>query len=483
MPKLSFPGDRRAIFAGGEWLPVSAENTIPSVSPIDETEIGQVPDATASDVDATIESIRPALGEWTNTSAAERADYLHRLGEEILKFEDDIADIETLDAGLTTTTSHRDVRSAVHDMTYYAGLASEIKGDTFPADGDTLSLTLREPYGIALRITAFNHPFQFAVKAAAPVLLAGNAVILKPSEHTSLSTLALAEIASRVLPPGTLNVITGRGESAGAALVSHPDVRRIGFTGSVPTGRAILAQGAASIKNVTLELGGKNPLVICEGVSPNFAADVAVKAMNFTNAGQSCQSTSRVLVHTSLYEKVVREVAERMSGFRIGDPRRPDTQVGPLAFRRQYERVMSYLEAGREDGARVVVGGGRPDGQDRGYYVSPTLFADVAPSMRVAREEIFGPVLVMVPWSDRDELVKLMNDTEYGLYSRVLSPSMREGIALAREMQAGTVLVNTGGQRTDGMPFGGYKQSGIGKQGCLAEILSYTQEKGVVLKL
>jgi acyl-CoA reductase-like NAD-dependent aldehyde dehydrogenase len=477
--KLEWPADGHHVFVGGEWTRLPHDNRIDNVSPIDGSLIGYVPAANGDDLQRAVEEIRPALEGWAAKSTSERAKYLDWLGEAILAHEDEIVELENIDSGLITKSARADVRECLSRLRFYAGMASEIKGDTLPSAGDAFAFTLREPYGIVARITAFNHPFSFAVNSAAPVLLAGNALILKPSEHCSLATLALAEIAREIFPPGIFNVMTGLGHELGDALSKHPDIPRIGFTGSVPTGRAILGASSAHVKTVTLELGGKNPLVVDAGSDPDFAADIAVKAMNFINAGQSCKSSSRALIHSSLYEPVVSRIAAKMSKLKIGDPRDPDTNVGPLASKDHFDRVLRYLAVGREEGAKAVTGGGRAAGFDSGFYVEPTLFSDVSQSMRIASEEIFGPVLVAIGWDTDSELEKIMNATRYGLFARVVTPSMERGLQLARKLEAGTVLVNTASH--GGLPFGGFRESGLGKQTCLEEVLSYTREKAVAI--
>jgi betaine-aldehyde dehydrogenase len=320
----------------------------------------------------------------------------------------------------------------------------------------------------------------FAVANSAAALLAGNAVVLKAPEQASLSALALAEVGREIFPPGVFNVITGYGHDVGAAIVRHPAIPRIGFTGSVPTGRRILEGAAAHIKHVTLELGGKNPLIIAEGSDPEFAATVAVRGMNFTHAGQSCQSTSRVLIFDELYEEVTSRMVEKMAALVIGDPQNRSTDVGPVAFKAHYDRILGYIETGVGEGATLAIGGRRPGHLPDGLYIEPTLFVDVTEDMRIAREEIFGPVVVAMRYQQVDEAIRIANDTEFGLTSRVLAGTLDAASAIGREIRAGTTLLNTSGARPQGMPFGGFKESGLGKQGSLEEVLSYTEEKSVV---
>jgi betaine-aldehyde dehydrogenase len=314
--------------------------------------------------------------------------------------------------------------------------------------------------------------------------MAGNTIVVKPSEHTSLSSLRFAQLAADVLPEGVLNVVTGLGHEAGAALVEHPDVPRVAFTGGVPTGRSILRSGADRIKHVTVELGGKNPMIVFPDADVKSAASAAVAGMNLKRSmGQSCRSTSRLLLHESLVAEFTDALAEKVDGLRIGDPRRDDVDMGPLAFAAHYERVMRYIETGKEEGARLVTGGGRPPGIDRGYYVAPTIFADVEPTMRIATEEIFGPVICIIAWSDYDEMLEIANGVEYGLTANIWTNDLSAAYRTARRVQAGMVWVNGNGSAPRGVPFGGYKQSGLGKEGGLSELLGYTREKSLIINV
>lgn len=476
---IDWPQDGRHIFVGGDWIELPGVEQIESVSPISEEVVGRVAAAREEDVKLAVRRIAPAVDEWAGLGAVARTNYMRKFAEVLQEFGDELMEIETLDGGLTARTAGANLATAVNSLNFYASYAHEIVGQTYPTPAGTVGYTVREPYGIVARIIPFNHPIQFAVQNAAPALLAGNAVIIKPPEQASLSTLALAELARKVFPPGVFNVITGWGYEAGAAIVAHPDIPRIGFTGSVPTGRRILEGGAAHIKHVTLELGGKNPLVIAPSADLELAVRAAVSGMNFGHAGQSCQSTSRVIVHHSLYDDVVEGMADKMRELVVGDPREMATQTGPVAFKAHYDRILGYIAVGNEEGAKLVTGGGRPAGFDRGYYIEPTLFAEVTQEMRIAKEEIFGPVVCAMRYEDEAEAIAIANDTEYGLTSRVIAGTFDEAARIGRGIKAGTTLLNTTGARPRGMPFGGYKESGLGKQACVEEVLSYTQEKSV----
>jgi betaine-aldehyde dehydrogenase len=359
-----------------------------------------------------------------------------------------------------------------------------MKGDTLPTAPTQVALTAREPYGVVGRIVPFNHPFKFAAGKVAAPLAAGNAVVLKPSEQASLSALELARIAADVLPAGVLNVVTGAGATAGAALVAHPDVHRLAFTGSVPSGRAVLRGAADAIKHVTLELGGKNPIIVFPDVDVVRAAKAAVAGMNIARCtGQSCGSTSRLYVHADIAERFRAALVEQLSQLRIGDPMQEQTDVGPLAFRAHYDRVLGYLATARREGATVAYGGGRPAQSERGFFVEPTVLVDLDDSMTVVREEIFGPVMSVLTWRDPDDVVCRANATPFGLTANVWTRDVTAAHRTAAALEAGYVYVNGTGRRPTGTPFGGWKSSGLGKENCLEELLSFTREKTVTVTL
>lgn len=482
---LDWPRDGQHAFIGGEWLRLAAVEQISAISPIDESVIGQVAATRAEHVDQAVAAAQPALRAWASLDTRVRARYLREFAQAIRLHADALAELDTLDAGLTVRTARRNVANAADDVDLYASFAAAVTGRTYSAPGRVLAYTVREPFGIAAVILPFNHPAAFAIGHSAPALLAGNAVIVKPPEQASLSTLALAEIAKTVFPPGIFSVLTGYGREVGAALVAHPDIPRIDFAGGVEAGKAILRSAADHIKRVSLELGGKNPLVVTPDADPERAATIALKGMNFTHAGQSCMSTSRVLLPDNLYEDVVQRLAKKMSGLVVGDPREQTTDTGPLGYREHYERVCRYVEVGVEEGARLVTGGRRPDGLERGFYLQPALFADVTQDMTIAKEEIFGPVVSVMRYQDVPEAIAIANATEFGLNSRVVAGDVGTAIAISREIKAGIALLNTAESRPRGLglPAGGWKHSGIGKQACVEEVLSYTQEKCVVAEL
>jgi acyl-CoA reductase-like NAD-dependent aldehyde dehydrogenase len=443
---------------------------------------GRVPAATANDVDRAVKAAAQAQLGWAKKSVWERAAVLRGLAAAIRARGAEILALEARDTGNTLAKLQADVQIAAGYLEYFAGLGSELKGETVPASAQGLHFTLREPYGVVARIVPFNHPFMFAAAHLAAPLMAGNAVVVKTPETSPLTGSLLGELCRDTLPKGLVNIVHGFGAPAGDALVRHPLVRRIGFTGSVATGLAIQRAAASdAVKHVTLELGGKNPFIVFPDADLERVIDMAVAGMNFSWAGQSCGSTSRLLLHESIHDRVVEGVAARMAALRLGSPLDLASELGPVNSARQHARVMDFINGARAEGARLVTGGRRPLGErfSKGYWVEPTLFAEVQPAMRIAREEIFGPVVCALRWRTEDEAVALANDSDYGLTAAVWTQDLPVALRMLRSLQAGTVWINMAGQHFVGTPFGGWKDSGLGGEECLEELLSYSQVKAV----
>lgn len=467
---------------GGEWVASSEGTWIDSVSPADESPLGRVPAASAADVARAVDAAERAQRDWARRSVWERAAALRQLAAAIRARGPEILQLEARDTGNTIGKLGADVAIAAGYLEYFAGLGSEMKGETIPATAGGLHFTLREPYGVVARIVPFNHPFMFAAAHLAAPLMAGNSVVLKTPETSPLSGTVLGELCSQVLPPGLVNILHGHGMPAGDALVRDPRIRRIGFTGSVPTGLAIQRAAAASgVKHVSLELGGKNPFIVCADADLVKVIDAAIAGMNFSWAGQSCGSTSRQLVHRSVYAEVVERYAARVAAVRVGDPLDPASEMGPVNSPRQLARTLEFIESAKSQGARLLAGGSRPKGPQfaKGYWVEPTFFADANPGMRLAREEVFGPVVCAMPWDSEDEVLAIANGTEFGLTAAVWTRGLATSMRLMRGLEAGVVWINGGGTHFVGAPFGGMKDSGLGSEESLEELLSYTQVKAV----
>ena len=474
----------RLMHIGGAWVDAAAGARLEAVDPTSEELVATVPDGGDEDVAAAVDAAWSAAAGWQELGWARRAMLLRELAVRIEAEAEQLARLDVRDAGLPLSGTRSDVAGAVAEIRYYAGIAPQARGSTAPPTRDTLSYTVREPYGVVGRIVPFNHPFRFAAGKVAAPLAAGNSVVLKPGEQSSLSALELARIAAGVLPPGVLNVVTGRGPTAGAALVAHPQVHRVAFTGSVPSGRAVLRGAAEAVKHVTLELGGKNPIIVFPDVDVVRAAHAAVTGMNIARCtGQSCGSTSRLFVHASIADRFLDALVARVSALRLGDPMDPRTEVGPLAFRAHHERVLGYLDTARREGATVLHGGGRPAGPARGFFVEPTVLSDLDDGMTVVREEVFGPVLSVLVWHDADEVVRRANATPFGLTASVWTRDITAAHRTAAALEAGYVYVNGTGRRPTGTPFGGWKSSGLGKENSLEELVSYTREKTVTVTL
>ena len=466
----------------GELCAAAAGAWLESENPATEQPLGRVACAGAEDVRRAVSAARTAQPVWAAKSVWERGALLRGLAAGIRARGAQILDLEARDTGNTIGKLGADVQIAAGYLEYFAGLASEIKGETVPATAQGLHFTLREPWGVVARIVPFNHPFMFAAAHLAAPLMAGNAVVVKTPETSPLTGSILGELCREHLPPGVVNIVHGLGLPAGDTLVRHPDVRRIGFTGSVPTGLAIQRAAAeGGVKHVTLELGGKNPFIVFPDADLDKAVDLAVAGMNFSWAGQSCGSTSRLLLHDSVHDEFVERVAARLGRLQLGDPTDPASEMGPVNSRRQHARVMGFIESARLEGARLVTGGRRPPGADfrAGYWVEPTLYDGVDPTMRVAREEVFGPIVCALRWSTEAQAIALANDTEFGLTAAVWTRDLNTAMRMMRRIEAGTVWINTAAQHFVGTPFGGWKDSGLGGEECLDELLSYTQVKAV----
>lgn len=464
----------------------TSRETFESINPANETVIGQVPAASATDVHASIAAARKAQSEWASSSIFARAGQLRALANGIRARGDEILALEAADTGNTIGKLRADVEIAAAYLDYFAGLGTEMKGETVPATPSNLHLTTREPYGVVGRIVPFNHPFMFAAAHLAAPLMAGNGVVLKTPETSPLTGGILAELCHEALPPGLVSILSGFADPVGITLVGHPDVLRIGFTGAVETGLAIQRGAAtAGVKHVTLELGGKNPLIAFADADPEEVIDAAIAGMNFSWAGQSCGSTSRVLVHDSLYDEVCRGIVERVKSIRLGDPSDPESQMGPVNNAAHYARVMEAIETARSEGATLLHGGDRPNGAafERGFWVAPTVFSDVDDSMKLARSEVFGPVLALSRWSAIDPVIEALNQNDLGLTAAIYTRDLNGALTTAQRLECGYVWINGVAQHHVGTPFGGWKNSGLGSEECLAELLSYTRTKAIHVML
>jgi len=485
-----FIGVPRQLFIDGRWTDAASGRTFETPNPATGETLARIAEGGAEDINRAVKAARRAFeeGPWSRMSASERGRIIWRIGDLILAHLDELAQLESLDNGKPFAVAQAaDVPLAADMFHYMAGWATKIEGNTidisvpYMPGSNFHSYTLREPVGVVGQIIPWNFPLLMAAWKLGPALATGNCVVLKPAEQTSLTALRLAElIAEAGLPDGVVNVVPGFGETAGAALTSHPDVDKVAFTGSTAVGKLIVAASAATnLKKLTLELGGKSPNIIFDDAGDG-AIEGAAHAI-FFNHGQCCVAGSRLYVQRSRFDEVVDGVAEIAKSIKMGPGIEPDTQMGPLVSEEQLRLVTGYMESGEAEGATALAGGGRYG--ERGYFVEPTVLTNTRPDMKVVREEIFGPVLVAAPFSDLDEIAAVANDSEFGLGAGIWTQDIRKAHAMAKKLRAGTVWINCYNVFDAALPFGGYKQSGWGREMGHEALNAYTEVKAVTTQL
>lgn len=468
-------------FVGGTWRRSGSGKTIDVLNPATGELLTRVPAGDSRDVDAAVASAGKAFGTWGKTSAIGRQRILLEIADRIQKRARDYAELETMNVGKPIRESvNIDIPLAIDHYRYFAGVLRNIQGLTQSIDQNMLHLTLREPLGVVGHILPWNFPFLLAAWKLAPSLAAGNTVVMKPAEQTPLTLLELADDLRDVLPPGVLNVITGYGPEAGAPLASHPGIRKVSFTGETTTGRLILQYASENIVPATMELGGKSPHIIFPDADIERAVEGVMIGV-FVSQGEICTAGSRLFVHDAIYDSFVGKLVAKVKGIKVGDPRKEDTQLGAIVSREQLEKILSYVEIGRKEGATLLCGGTRPSDPDlsKGFFVNPTVFGGVHNRMRIAQEEIFGPVVSVIRWSDYDVMIAEANDTPYGLASGLWTENLPLAVKTAKALQAGTVWINNYNSFSAGAPFGGYKKSGFGRECAFETLQYYTQTKSI----
>ncbi|HET7846530.1 MAG TPA: betaine-aldehyde dehydrogenase [Acidimicrobiia bacterium] len=479
---MNLPEQR--LYIGGRFHDATSGETFDTINPATGEVITSVQHAGPSDVDRAVASAREGFLIWREMSGAERGRILNKAASLLRENNEEISRLEVLDTGKPLQEAIAvDVLSGADAVEYYAGIAASIHGETFQL-ANSWVYTRREPLGVCVGIGAWNYPVQIACWKSAPALACGNSMVFKPAELTPLTALRLAEIYTEAgLPDGVFNVVQGD-HRTGESLVAHPNVAKVSLTGEVGTGKIVMANAAATLKHVTLELGGKSPLIIFDDADLDNAVSAALMA-NFYTQGEICSNGTRVYVHEEIHDEFIERLVTRTSKMKIGDPMDPDTHVGALISQEHLEKVLSYIEAGKSAGARLVIGGGRPTDPSLagGYFVEPTVFDACSDEMSIVQEEIFGPVMAVLTFRDEDDVIARANDTPYGLAAGVFTRDIQRAHRVVARLEAGTTWINNYNITPVEMPFGGYKQSGIGRENSLVTINHYTQVKSVYVEM
>jgi acyl-CoA reductase-like NAD-dependent aldehyde dehydrogenase len=487
----TLPGSQKVqqqlMLIGGEWVAARSGKTIPVENPGQRQVIATVPRGTSEDVDLAVNKALTAFHVWRRIAPRERGRLLLSIADQIEAQQKTLARKIAEETGNALRTQARpEVKIAADIFRYFGGLASELKGETLPLNHDLLSFTQREPLGVVAAVIPWNAPFLLASIKIAPALCAGNTMVMKTAEDAPLAVLALAEICAQFLPPGTLNMLSGTGQECGAPLLSHPLVSKLSFTGSTAVGKLVMEAAAKRILPVSLELGGKSPSIVFPDADDEWVVEGVVAAMRFTRQSQSCTAGSRLFVHRKLYDSFLEGLVQATSKLRVGDPLSEESDVGAIINERQFRKVCGYIEDGLKQQGSKLLAGGLPgdDSSLGGYFLKPTIFAQGTNEWRLAREEIFGPVLVAIPWEDENEVIKMANDSHYGLAAYVWTHDIGKALRTARDIEAGWVQINQGGGQLPGHSYGGYKQSGLGREFSLAGMLdSFTQTKNITVNL
>ena len=473
----------RDLYYDGKWQKPMG-GYLETWNPATGDSLGPAAEANAADVDAAVQAAHKGFQQWRRMKPLERAALMKKVAAVLRANAEELAMLDAANCGNPIREMLKDAVVAAMQIEFYAGLVTEAKGETIPMGEGVVNLSVREPYGVVGRIVAYNHPIMFTAGKMGPALAAGNTVVMKPPYQAPLSAYRMMELIDGIMPPGVINIVTA-GRDGSEALVAHPLVPRISLIGSVPTGRAIMKAGADRLKHVTLELGGKNACIIYPDAEIEKAMTGAVNGMNFTWCGQSCGSTSRLFVHESVYDRVIQGMLEAIKAYRPGIPTEMDTTMGAIISKSQHDKILGYIDIGRKEGAKLAFGGKVPDDPllARGWFVEPTVFTGVDQGMRIANEEIFGPVLSVLKWKDEEQMFRQVNAVDYGLTGSIWTTSLANAHRAASRVESGFIWVNSVSAHFLGASFGGYKQSGVGREEGSDELLSYTQHKNINITL
>ncbi len=472
------------LFINGKWVDSVSGKTFDTLNPATEKVITSVAEGDSADIDLAVIAARAAFenGPWEKTGARDRGRILLKIANLLEKHQDELALLDTLDNGKPITeTTNADIPLAIDCFLYYAGWADKIHGETIPVRGEFFNYTLRDPVGVVGQIIPWNFPLLMAAWKIAPALACGNTVVLKPAEQTPLTALRLGEICQEAgLPDGVLNIVTGYGPTAGAALAEHMDVNKIAFTGGSDTGRIIMQAASKNLKQITLELGGKSPNIVFADSDIDSAVSGAMTGI-FFNQGEVCCAGSRLFLERSIHDEFVDKLSNKAANMRVGNPEDAGTQMGAQVSEEQFDKILGYIDTGKQEGAKLVTGGERCG--EKGYFIRPTVFDEVDNNMKIAREEIFGPVVSAITFDDVDEVVRQGNLSIYGLAAAVWTKDIKKAHRLARDLKAGTIWINTYNAFDAASPFGGFKQSGFGRELGVHALELYTQVKSVWINL
>lgn len=476
----TFTSDEYGILVGGRWTTATRGRTFPVEDPTTGQEHAVVQRCDGDDVDRAVEAAKDGFETWSAYSPRKRAGYLRDVADAIREERDRLARSITIDVGRPIREADAEIPQVADRFDYFAGLARDLTGDTIPAEEHDFVLTFREPHGVVGAIVPWNVPHMLSANKLAPALAAGNSVVLKPAEQAAASTLELVRVVDDVLPDGVVNAATGFGQEAGEPLVTHPDVPKVAFTGSADTGKHVMRQAAAHVKDLTLELGGKGAAIVFPDADVDKAVEDVMMGIYF-NSGQICGATARLYLHDAIADEFVEKFVDKSASLTVGDPLDEETTMGPIISEAQHDRVVEFVQGATDDGATVLTGGGVPEGEafDGGWFVEPTVLSDVADDAPVACEEVFGPVEVVFTWSDYDEMIDRANDSRYGLNAGVWTDDYRQLVRTTEDLEVGTVTGNLAHRLPTELPYGGVKESGTGRENGRAVLSEYTQLKSL----